>query len=190
MDHLQTVGIDEDALAMVDDGLTMRQRLFVLYFCGEARSCATKAARMAGYTGDDHTLASTGYRLLRVPPVMAGIAERFTALSMTQAEVTMQLTGVGRMTLAEAAQEIKAASNGQPAIVKLDLGPKVKALEVLARTYGMIVEKHRTEQTGEVKITIHHKRKPIEAGGERPPVYTIDGTAREIECCPGGARGR
>lgn len=169
-----TIATDEGMLALAEDGLNARQRLFVDAYTGGAIGNATGAARLAGYSGDEHTLASTGYRLLQVPQVAASIAARFMALSMTQAEVTMQLTRVGRMTVSELTQVIKDENKFGPAVVKVDLGPKVKALEILARTHGMIVERQRTEQSGEVKITIHHDRKPL------PEERIIEGTARSI----------
>jgi hypothetical protein len=89
------------------------------------------------------------------------------ALSMSQAEITHELSTVARMSVADAAVEIKAASRGLPAIVKVDLGPKVKALETLARINGMIVDKQRVEQSNDIRIIIEHADQ-ITDGGHQP----------------------
>ncbi len=65
--------IDEDDCG--DDGLTVKQRLFVAAITGPARGNATKAAEMAGYRSDNrHALESTAYENLRKPEIQEAIA--------------------------------------------------------------------------------------------------------------------
>lgn len=56
--------------------LTEKQRRFVEAYMGKAAGNATKAARIAGYSGDDITLASVGYENLRKPQIHAAINAR------------------------------------------------------------------------------------------------------------------
>lgn len=58
-----------------EDGLTVKQRLFVAALVGPARGNATKAAEMAGYRSDNrHALESTAYENLRKPEIQEGIS--------------------------------------------------------------------------------------------------------------------
>ena len=56
--------------------LTEKQRRFVEAYMGEACGNATEAARVAGYQGDENTLSTTGYRLLRNAKIAAAVDER------------------------------------------------------------------------------------------------------------------
>jgi phage terminase small subunit len=54
------------------EGLNERQRLFVMYYAGNA----TDAARKAGYKGSDSTLGQMGHALLKNPKVLNAIRQR------------------------------------------------------------------------------------------------------------------
>jgi phage terminase small subunit len=54
--------------------LTLKQRRFCLAFVGEAAGNGTEAARVAGYKGNDVTLAAVAYENLRKPQIMDLIA--------------------------------------------------------------------------------------------------------------------
>lgn len=61
-----------------DDGLTIKQRLFVAAITGPARGNATKAAEMAGYRSDNrHALEATASENLRKPEIVEAIAHAF-----------------------------------------------------------------------------------------------------------------
>lgn len=53
--------------------LTIRERRFVEAYLGDAAGVATKAAEMAGYTGERHTLKCYAHQLLKRPEVRAAI---------------------------------------------------------------------------------------------------------------------
>lgn len=63
---------------MTDKPLTEKQRAFVAAYVGEAKGNATQAARLAGYGGNDRTLAEQGRRLLTNEGVRQAL-ERFRA---------------------------------------------------------------------------------------------------------------
>lgn len=79
-------------------GLTERQRRFVEAY--SERANATLAARAAGYTGSDETLAVTGSQLLRNPKVakvLDAIARKRTAASiMSREDRLVKLSQIAR----------------------------------------------------------------------------------------------
>jgi phage terminase small subunit len=59
-----------------DAQLTAKERLFIAHYFGEARGNGTKAMRLAGYKGDDNTLAVGASQNLRKPKIAAEIERR------------------------------------------------------------------------------------------------------------------
>ncbi len=55
--------------------LTLKQQLFAEYYLGAARGNATEAARLAGYGGNDDTLAHAGSDNLANPAIAALVKE-------------------------------------------------------------------------------------------------------------------
>jgi phage terminase small subunit len=80
--------------------LTGKQRAFINAYLGEAKFNATEAARIAGYKGDDVTLAAVGYENLRKPQIEAEVRARFNEATMSANEVLARLTEIasGRIT--------------------------------------------------------------------------------------------
>lgn len=84
------------------EGLTDRQKVFVLAYVGECAFNATQAAKAAGYGGDDNTLASTGWDNLRKPEIAAFVREYLGAKAATAEECLARLTSRARATMASA----------------------------------------------------------------------------------------
>lgn len=80
--------------------LTGKQRAFINAYLGEAKFNATEAARVAGYKGDDVTLAAVGYENLRKPQIEAEVRARFNEATMSANEVLARITEIasGRIT--------------------------------------------------------------------------------------------
>ena len=85
--------------------LSLKQNLFVEFylqtigeegFHGLRVGNATKAARLAGYAGNDVTLASVGYENLRKPHIKAEIERRLTEVVMGSNEVLVRLGKMAR----------------------------------------------------------------------------------------------
>jgi phage terminase small subunit len=74
--------------------LTNKQRLFIDAYL----TCwnATEAARRAGYSGNDVTLASVGYENLRKPQIKKAIGERLQESMMSAEEALMRLAQMAR----------------------------------------------------------------------------------------------
>lgn len=84
----------------MSEELTGKQRAFINAYLGEAKFNATEAARIAGYRGDDATLAIVGYENLRKPKIEAEVKARFNEATMSANEVLARLTEIatGRIT--------------------------------------------------------------------------------------------
>lgn len=76
--------------------LTGKQQAFINAYLGEARFNATEAARIAGYEGNDVTLAAVGYENLRKPQVASEISLRMNEAAMSANEVLDRLSQIAR----------------------------------------------------------------------------------------------
>ncbi len=83
------------------DGLTLKQRRFVHFYLAVTNGNATQAARLAGYAGDDVTLASVGYENLRKPQISALIERLMEEEAMPAREVLQRLTRHARASIAD-----------------------------------------------------------------------------------------
>ncbi len=108
--------------------LTEKQRRFVEAYMGEAGGNATQAARLAGYAGNDNTLASMGDANVRKPAIQAAIKERVDAdPAVADREVRQRFwtTTMGN--------------------VAADMSHRLKASELLGRSQGDFVDRHQIE---------------------------------------------
>jgi len=78
--------------------LTLKQKLFVDYYCGECRGNATAAAEKAGYSQP----TASGSENLRKPVVQEAIRERFASVAMQADEALSLLARQARASLADA----------------------------------------------------------------------------------------
>src|SRR5690606_5885979 len=78
--------------------LTPKQEKFIHAYLGEARGNATEAARMAGYKGNDVTLASVGAENLKKPQISERIeaarAELRAKALLTREEILAGLAAI------------------------------------------------------------------------------------------------
>lgn len=100
-----------------------KQIAFVNAYLGEANFNATEAARIAGYSGNDNTLAQVGFENLRKPNIAELIAIRLKESAMSAEEVLKRIGGIAR----------NDKHKGQ-----------IKALELLAKHYGLFEKDNRT----------------------------------------------
>ena len=121
---------------MTDDAkLTLKQQLFVEAYLGAAKGNATEAARLAGYKGNDQTLASVGAENLKKPQIASRVRARVDAVGMTADEVLNELAAVARI---PADHDPKSVQN------------KVKALELLGKHHKLFVEQLDVTSKGNV----------------------------------------
>lgn len=113
-----------------DDGLTLKQRLFVEAYIGPAAGNATRAAQLAGYRDDNNlSLRVTASRTLTIPNVQRAIA-RAVASKLGSAEWTR--AGIAEIANANLADFTKIDADGEPVV------DMAKALE--GGAYGLVRE--------------------------------------------------
>lgn len=161
--------------------LTSKQQAFVDAYVGIARGNATKAARLAGYVGDDNVLAVTGHDNLRNPKIEQAIAERVSEYAMSPAEVLGELAAIARMdasqfiTVPEVGKAYfdfrRAEQNGQLGFIKKlsynEHGPSVElvdkqgALVQLGKYHALWIERQEVNSnvnvSGNVNIYLPQK---------------------------------
>lgn len=104
-------GYEEDYHAKTLAGLTHRQRLFVLYYVGEARGNATEAACLAGYSGTRAALSVAGAKNLRLEKVSKAIDAFLKPMVMSATELVWRISED-----AKAAAYLDLSEPGQPRI--------------------------------------------------------------------------
>ena len=128
---------------MTDRALTDKQERFARAYTGEARGNGVRAAGFAGYQGNARNLHANAGRNLANPRVAAFIAGLTAEFNATQRAVLEETCDIAFAEWGEFVEVI--TKNGIPVHHKLDLTNKVKALELLAKTQGMLTDKVRVE---------------------------------------------
>lgn len=116
--------------------LAEKRKLFVEFYLGVARGNGTKAARMAGYAFP----AEEAYQLLRNPQVRARIDERLATVAMSANEILAELSDIGRAEWRDFVEVLEWDAEGKPLRVKMDLGSKVKSLELIGKHHQLFSE--------------------------------------------------
>ena len=80
----------------MSDRLTLLQRRFINFYFVNGGN-ATKAAALAGYKGDDNSLAVTGHDNLRKPKIEAIIKSRLNEEAMSANEALWRTSQIARM---------------------------------------------------------------------------------------------
>lgn len=113
--------------------LTYKQRRFVAAYSGNA----TQAAREAGYSGSDETLATAGTRLLRNDEIRSALTKRETTASK------------GPIATRAERQAFWTKVVDDPAVKMTD---RLKASELLGKSEADFVD--RLEHSGNVRIAV------------------------------------
>lgn len=169
------------------DTLTGKQRQFVI----EYSRClnGTEAARLAGYKGDDRTLAVQAYDNLRKPKIRAKIDELLSQRTMSKDEVIARFSSqaesafgsfimqdwAGHITLDLKALRAAGLSHLIKKISNSKFGPSIEfhdpqlALSKLAQYYGLLNDSTTINLHVDLKV-IHQ----IEAAAEKAGVNASD----------------
>lgn len=142
-----------------NDGLTIKQRLFVEAITGPAAGNATKAAKLAGYRSDNRVaLAATAYENLRKPHVAKAIALALAKRRLTPEWVQNRLADIANadmnnflsltdsgMLLPDYSKAVALGALGQmkeydPETGKIKVHDPSRALNTLAKMFGMLKE--------------------------------------------------
>ena len=127
--------------------MTLKQELFVEAYIGPANGNATKAAKIAGYKGNDHTLEVIGAENLRKPEIASRVRARVEQAAMSADEVLAELSAIARADWREFLQ-IRHNSKGEVVDAALLLRDKIRALELLGKYHALFTEKREIEHKG------------------------------------------
>lgn len=149
--------------------LTLKRRLFVEYYLGQANGNATEAARLAGYAAPTHS----GYRLLGHPATRALVDQRVETAALTANQVLKLLSEQARGTMHDFVsfdeadqpfidlkraeehgqlQLIRKLSRSRDGRVEIELYDAQAALVHLGRHLKLWTDKVETTETGPVEI--------------------------------------
>lgn len=163
--------------------LTLKQRLFVQYYCGKARGNGTEAARLAGYAGSDETLGVVGFENIRNPRIKEAINEWFDAQSMHSGEITSELSDIGRAEWRDFLT-IRTDDEGNTVAAKLNLGDKIKALDILAKI-RRIVGPTQPEKDDSTAIALEVARNTVELLANSQKIQFAEALERVLVTCAG-----
>ncbi len=129
---------------MTDATLTHKQQLFIEHYLGAARGNATEAARLAGYAGNDDTLAHAGHGNLAHPEIAARVKRKVDAVGLTKDAILDALASI----VAIPNEQFFGAGRDS----KVSLGDKVRALELLGKYHRLWVERQETEHVERIVV--------------------------------------
>lgn len=159
---------------MAKNKLTGKQQAFIDHYlsCGFN---ATEASRLAGYKGSDTALGVIGHRNLRKAKIAEEISRRLSERVMTAEEALFRISSQAK---ADASDFITIDEDGNPKLDferakregklhlikklyqdrngrwRLELLDSTRALELIARHHGLLIERH--EVTGKDGGPIEH----------------------------------
>lgn len=126
--------------------LTGKQRAFCAAYLGAARFNASAAAQIAGYK-HHHDQA---WDVLNSPNVRAYVAAQLQGRTLSGEAVLAELTEIAAAEWGEFLHVVRRGKGGEPVEMAMDLGAKVKALELLARAHGLLTDK--VQHAGELGV--------------------------------------
>lgn len=132
------------------DELTVKEQRFLTLYLGEARGNATRAMRLAGYSGTDGGCAVEGSRMLRKPKIRARINEILEAEAIGRGELLELLRQVAEAPTTHFMQITRPADDetGMPMQVRQDYSAKIKAMELLMKYHGMLLDRQDVTSGG------------------------------------------
>ena len=133
------------------DKLTEKQRRFVEAYLGEANGNATEAARLAGYSGTDDSLAVSASQLLRNTKVEAAIKER----TDNDPLVLSRQQRLEYLTKLITNQEYEYTTNKDGEIITRPAATrdKLKALDILNKMGGDYIENKNIKVSGGLELS-------------------------------------
>lgn len=127
---------------------TTKQQLWIASYLGEAKGNATEAARRAGYKNPE-AASKDNLANPRLREAIAGYVEQKFA---SAEEVLHELTNVGLSEWRDFLTIIVDPKTGEVQSVRMDLGAKVKSLELLGKYHQLFTDNVRHQ--GEITIAI------------------------------------
>jgi phage terminase small subunit len=146
------------------NGTSLKHQRFIDAYLGPAKGNGTEAARVAGYA----TPRQEAHRLLTNAAIRARIDERLLAESLSSAEVLAELTAIARAPWKNFIIE-RTDYKGEVIDSRLDLGDKVKALELLGKHHKLFTEKVEQSVSIDMGELTDDQLTALAAGKPLPP---------------------
>ena len=145
--------------------LSVKQRLFVHYFLGQANHNATEAARLAGYM----VPRQEGARLLSKADIRAAVDAKIETVGMTAQEVVTRLAA---MATADPAEFVVVNGSGLP---RIDL----RKAKGTGRTF--LIRSLECRADGSVKLTLHNSQDALDKLAKILGMYQADAAVKAAE---------
>lgn len=129
-------------MANTSPKLTEKQRRFVDAYMGEAAGNGTEAARIAGYKGNDVTLASVSAENLRKPQIAVAIKERVDSDPKIATRKDRQEFWTRVMTGQEPDAQMK---------------DRLKASELLGKSHADFIDRHEHKHEGDMTQVVRYE---------------------------------
>ena len=125
-------------LTTLSDDFTSKQKLFIYYYLEHKNG--TKAAKQAGYAGDDNVLAGVAYENLRKPQIRNEIDNYYKSRLLSKDGVLAELSDIASSPWREHV-EVKTDDEGNVVHAQLRLADKIRAAELVGKFHGAFIEK-------------------------------------------------
>lgn len=145
--------------------LSVKQRLFVHYFLGQANHNATEAARLAGYM----VPRQEGARLLSKADIRAAVDAKIETVGMTAQEVVTRLAA---MATADPAEFVVVNGSGLP---RIDL----RKAKGTGRTF--LIRSLECRADGSVKLTLHNSQDALDKLAKILGMYQAETAVKAAE---------
>jgi phage terminase small subunit len=179
---VKAVAVDPNDEGWDDDGLTPRQRLFVDAYYGRAGGNAARAHELAGYEAANANSRNAGAsQLLSKINVQRALARKSAERFGTEQDIILSIAEIAKGNAA-ALVELTEGEDGKPASLtvslkaavengamgliqsiqaapdgwKIKLYDRLKALELLARIRGMLMDRYDVTSGGEKIVKMLH----------------------------------
>jgi len=148
-----------------DGGLTEKQQRFVEAWTGEAKGNGVQAARIAGYKGNEDTLAAVASENLTKPKIRfaikAATAQVRSAAIATRAERQRFFTSMLRDELDEEVVVVVGMGNNmgdhaENVTKRVDARARLKAAELLGRMQGDFIDKVEVKTADAFRTRLLH----------------------------------
>jgi phage terminase small subunit len=142
-----------------DDGLTLKQRLFVIAYTGVAGGNGKQAAQIAGYSGDDYALATQGSINLTKPNVREAIGLALSRKCLTPEWAKERLAEIARSSInhfvtdgkvdlvaaekAGALGQLKEVTFEDDGSVKVKVHDPLPAINTILKMHGLLEDRVR-----------------------------------------------
>ena len=162
-------------------GLTGKQAAFVEHYLGDAHLNASRAARLAGYSGNDNAMATMGWELLRNPKVQASIEAQKAIKS-------------GKATPTESKVLCDLEETRLLALAKGDLSTATRCSELQGKHLAMFTDRQvvddparaqvladREREQAEILAQLWRERLQLPAGEQSQLPDVVSGVAKQVE---------